>query len=160
MTLTHIGVFIFAAIGYKFIPSRWRGWVLLIGSVLAIYWLQPPISVRPIDFALPTATLFLTLIGWLLTKKEPGIDREGWWTIGVLGGLILLVVLVGGVIRLTPSQPPNLLDAALPLIGATVVVVTSAGIVSERDRAIPLYILLILALFVILKADGLTQDAA
>jgi D-alanyl-lipoteichoic acid acyltransferase DltB (MBOAT superfamily) len=160
MTLVNIGIFILVAVGYGFLPARWRGWALLIGSVVALYWLQPAIAVQPVDFALPTATLLLTGMGWLLTRKDPAIDRVNWITVGVLVGLIFALALVGGLVGITPSHPPALLDVALPIFGLGAIVVTAAGTVSERDRAIPVMILLILAIFVILKSEGLTQIAA
>ena len=58
MTLKGIVVFtVGTAIYGLIVPARWRGWVLLAASVIAIYWLQPSSPVRPIDFVLPTATL-------------------------------------------------------------------------------------------------------
>ena len=54
MNFLHIIVFGIGAIIYGLIvPAKWRGWVLLAASVVAIYWLQPAIPVRPMDFVLP-----------------------------------------------------------------------------------------------------------
>ncbi len=83
MTLTHILIFSLAALLYAaFLPARWRGWALLIASVVAIYWLQPALPVRNLDFLLPTTTLVLAVAGWLATKPAPTptfppIKREG-----------------------------------------------------------------------------------
>lgn len=72
MTLTHILIFSLAALLYAaFLPARWRGWALLIASVVAIYWLQPALPVRNLDFLLPTTTLVLAVAGWLATKPAP-----------------------------------------------------------------------------------------
>ncbi len=46
MSLTHI--LIFAALSPIItvaLPVRWRQWALFVGSVLAIYWLQPPLTI-------------------------------------------------------------------------------------------------------------------
>ncbi|HLV36666.1 MAG TPA: hypothetical protein VKY59_16200, partial [Spirillospora sp.] len=60
MSLAHIAVFVLAALLYNWIaPARWRGWLLMIASVLAIYWLQPQTPTRQLDFFFPTATLVI-----------------------------------------------------------------------------------------------------
>ncbi|HLA45760.1 MAG TPA: hypothetical protein VJZ27_20095, partial [Aggregatilineales bacterium] len=62
MTLTHIAVFSALTLLYGLlIPGRWRGWFLMIVSVIAIFWLQPAVSIRRMDFVFPCATLILTL---------------------------------------------------------------------------------------------------
>jgi len=42
-------------------------WLLLGGSVLAIYWMQPSMPVRYLDFWLPTGTLGLVALVWAAT---------------------------------------------------------------------------------------------
>src|SRR4051794_28985726 len=116
MTLTSIAIFIVGALIYGFlVPARWRGWVLFVGSILAIYWLQPALSVRPLDFVLPTATLILGLAGWLITRQESGISRENMISLGVLAIVVALLAVIGGIAAttplgsfITPSPPPDL----------------------------------------------------
>ena len=102
-------------------------WLLLAGSVLAIYWMQPSMPVRYLDFWLPTATLGLAVLVWAATRsghernetreKAEGTRRtrkegENWWAAAVLAGIVLLV----GLMRylpdpaccLTPTRPPDL----------------------------------------------------
>src|SRR5258707_13385994 len=95
MTLTAIAVFGFGAVLYKFIRARGRSWALLIGSILAIYWLQPALSVRPLDFALPTATLILGILGWLLTRQEPANNRENLVTLAVIVATVIGLAAIG-----------------------------------------------------------------
>ena len=45
-------------------------WLLLAGSVLAIYWMQPSMPVRYLDFWLPTATLGLAALVWAATREK------------------------------------------------------------------------------------------
>ena len=58
-----------------------RNVALFVLSVLAVYWLQPAMPVRQMDFWLPTASLALTVIVWAATsptaagKWRP--DRDG-----------------------------------------------------------------------------------
>jgi alginate O-acetyltransferase complex protein AlgI len=49
------------------LPGRWRGWLLLIISALAVYALQPVTPIRGVDYWLPTATLVLAMTAWLVT---------------------------------------------------------------------------------------------
>ncbi|MEO0565038.1 MAG: hypothetical protein AAF125_23225, partial [Chloroflexota bacterium] len=57
LDLTIIGVFIGAALIYAVLPRRWRSWALLVGSLVAIYALQPFLRIRYMDFILPTVTV-------------------------------------------------------------------------------------------------------
>ena len=67
MTLTHILVFAAAALVALFaLPARARAWALFTASVVAIYWLQPAVTIRRLDFAFPTATL--GGVAYLLTR--------------------------------------------------------------------------------------------
>jgi D-alanyl-lipoteichoic acid acyltransferase DltB (MBOAT superfamily) len=50
--------------------ERARHWLMLAGSVLAVYWLQPLSSIRYLDFWLPTATLALTAWVWAVTRAR------------------------------------------------------------------------------------------
>ena len=76
--LRAIFVFGLAALPYAaLLPARWRAWALLAGSVLAIYWLQPPLPIRYADFILPTATLLLTVASWWATRKPSDAQQAG-----------------------------------------------------------------------------------
>src|SRR5688572_27018898 len=73
-TLTHLLVFGAAApLSRLLFRERARHWLMLVGSVLAIYWLQPLSSIRYLDFWLPTATLALTAWVWVLTRPGPSL---------------------------------------------------------------------------------------
>src|ERR1051325_8376295 len=141
MTLIHILVFGAAALALGLIPRAFapstsfgsaqdkssglgarpelvegpRRWLILIGSVLALYWLQPPTPVRHLDFWLPTASLALTLMVWAVTRHaslEKIIDRPTLITAAVIFGLVLLIGLtryLAPVCCLTPSRPPDIL---------------------------------------------------
>jgi D-alanyl-lipoteichoic acid acyltransferase DltB (MBOAT superfamily) len=69
LDLVTIAVFVLAALVYGgLLPARWRGWALLVGSVVAIYRLQPALPARFADYALPTASVLLTVACWRLTR--------------------------------------------------------------------------------------------
>lgn len=125
------------------IPSRWRGWALLLGSVVALFWLQAPLAPRYADFLLPAATVALGVAGWWLSRPsrlafmapapvppttnansaEPnGITiprvyvRDDWLTLLVVMTTILALALfryVDADFRLTASRPPSPLFVAI-----------------------------------------------
>jgi len=75
MTLTHILVFtalalIVRALAVLNLPraAAVRRWALLVISVLAVFWMQPALPVRGLDFWLPFATLALAVLGWAATS--------------------------------------------------------------------------------------------
>jgi alginate O-acetyltransferase complex protein AlgI len=150
-------------------------WLLLAGSVLAIYWMQPSMPVRYMDFWLPTATLGLAVLVWAAVgekheaherdeKREKGLERENGWVAVTLAGLVLLI----GVMRylpaaaccLTPTRPPDLWKI---LAAAAVLGLAAFGLfrASPSRRSIPgIFTLLLIGAFIVLKTEPLAQAAA
>src|SRR5665648_1023234 len=61
---------VLAAVLFRFLTSRFnniRGWLLLGVSTMAIFWLQPAMPIRFLDFWLTVGTLALTVFGCLVT---------------------------------------------------------------------------------------------
>jgi D-alanyl-lipoteichoic acid acyltransferase DltB (MBOAT superfamily) len=161
MTLTAIIIFgIGAALYGLIVPAKWRGYVLLISSIIAIYWLQPALPIQPVDFALPTATLVLAVIGWLLTRQDSGISGDNALTLGIMAISVIALAIFGGLLHLTPSQPPAVLDVLIVLVGVAITIIALGSVIQDRQRATPWFILLILIIFVILKNDILSQAAS
>ena len=157
MGLVAITVFAIGAVLYSLIASvQWRGWALLLGSVVAVYWLQPPLTILPLAFVLPTATIGIGILGWFVTRQESTLTSDDKLTLGLVIALVMGLCITGGLLRITPSQPPSFIDVALILIGFGAVTVTLAGVAQDRQRAIPVFIVLILIVFVVLKSDPLT----
>lgn len=86
-----------------------RGWLLLAASGLAVFYLQPAVPVRGLDFWLPVGSLTLAAVSWLLTSTaEARAQRENRAAAAVLAGTVLLA---GGLRYLYPEP---LLTASLP----------------------------------------------
>src|SRR5260221_1533693 len=116
MALSAIIVFgIVAALYGLVVPAKWRGYILLIGSIVAIYWLQPALPIQPVDFVLPTATLILAVIGWLLTRQETDISGDNALTLGIMAISVIVLAAFGGMVRFAPSQTPPCLDVLVAL---------------------------------------------
>jgi alginate O-acetyltransferase complex protein AlgI len=168
--LTTIAVFAIGAIAYSILLPSWlRGWALMVASVLVIYWLQPVLNIRRIDFVLPTATIALTVAGWWFTRKPDDEEqaatlREDRITFGLIFAMVVGVAALRYLepqYRLT-SRPPDPLYVGLALL--IVVAVVGPGWMLLRRRLgntlLTAAILLIVAIFAIIKTEPLTVEFA
>jgi D-alanyl-lipoteichoic acid acyltransferase DltB (MBOAT superfamily) len=140
--------------------TKGRGWVLLISSILAIYWLQPSMPIRNLAFWLSTATLILTLFTWEITSaQEERASKRNVITLAVIAGLVLMVGLtrylsLKGI--LTPSQPPPTWQVLVSI--ALLAGLFGALLTAKKTIPALLWIGLacILGLFIVLKLPWLT----
>ncbi|MCB9135740.1 MAG: MBOAT family protein [Anaerolineales bacterium] len=138
MTLFQILIFGVFALATGILPwAQGRRWVLMAGSVLAIYWLQPSMPIRYLDFWLPTLALALTVWVWTLAPHpgplpagEGGGDKSPKWgkIEGVTWGILVGIVLVVAGLRywepvccLTPTRPPKIEMVAIAIGGAALI---------------------------------------
>jgi len=121
MTLTHILIFLAVTLAYRLAFSRarlasGRVYALTAISALAVYWMQPSVPVRYMDYWLPTLTLALAGLGWALTAKpEERSRRETLWGLIILVGVALLAAALRYLpfdLLLTPNRPPHIWLAA------------------------------------------------
>lgn len=161
MTLAQIVLFIvFAAVYALIVPTRWRGSVLFVASVLAIYVLQPALPIRWLDYSLPTGTLFITVLCWLITRSAsaPHWTREDRLTLGFLITVALALTLTRYIdlpITLT-SRPPPTLSVALTLIISVGVLWALSRLVSNQRIWLIGGILTLIVIFVVIKTDPLS----
>jgi D-alanyl-lipoteichoic acid acyltransferase DltB (MBOAT superfamily) len=160
MTLTHILSFVLAALAYHLlIPASWRGWVLVIGSVIVVYWLQPALPIRRLDFILPTLTLSLTILIWVITAQTP-IQREDRLTLVMVGIILIVLSLTRYLIpalRPTPSYPPGLVTIFLILAGMLLLIVL-LNYLKRYQKILVLALLLLVGMFIILKTENLAEQ--
>ncbi|HTX79986.1 MAG TPA: MBOAT family O-acyltransferase [Longilinea sp.] len=166
MTLTTILIFGAAILFYRLIfQSRARGMVLLVVSTIAVYWLQPAMPVRSLDFWLPTATLVLVVLSWIVTTPpEERSWRANWPSFAALGGMVLAVALTrylsltGGIV--IPSRPPQT-DAVLLALALAGLV---CWLLMRVKRTAPVLltgsIVLLVGLLVVIKQPELAQWAS
>jgi alginate O-acetyltransferase complex protein AlgI len=143
---------------------RGRRPFLLVCSVIAVFWFQPPLAVRGLDFWLPVTTLGIAAMTWALTASEVARHNPSNWKAGALmAGLILLL----GAMRflplepiLTAGRPPPLQWVALGL-GVIVVLTFLAGRLGRFTRfALGIGLGFLVALLIVLKDPSLTLLAA
>ena len=159
MTLVHILVFSAAGALHRLVArGRARVWVLLVGSLVALYWLQPATPILHLDFWLPTASLGLAVIAWSATRPRDQSDlREPLLTFAAVAGLVLALGLtryLGPAWRLTPTRPPAIPTIALALASIAAAAVALHACRSRRALVLVLTLFL-LALFVALKTEPL-----
>lgn len=141
--------------------GRWRTYLLMVGSILAIYWLQPSTPIRHFDFWFPTLSLSLTALVWGATRTSSAPPlREELPSLLVTAGTVLVISLMrflGPVCCLTPTRPPDILQVFLVLLLFGAFSLLLAGKLSGKNALLNMLILLILGSFVVLKAEFLTR---
>ena len=172
MDLTQIAVFCFGALAYNFIlPARFRQWGLMIASILAIYWLQPNLAIPFLDFALPTVTIVITVIGWYLTcplaEEEEGktsniatLPRSDLITFGIMTAVVLGVSAtryLAPELRLT-SRPPDIWIVAIVLGVLALVTWVAIRVTGQHSRWLPIGMLAIIAVFIVTKSEFLATE--
>jgi alginate O-acetyltransferase complex protein AlgI len=162
MTLNHILVFgLLALLAGWLVPRRWRIGFLLVTSLIAIYWLQPSTPIRNLDFWLPSASIFITIISWAITRKPPAHQQYTAW---IAGAIVCGVMLTVGLTRyfdplccLTPTRPPVFFHILLAIGIAAIVAVAIYLIAPRRPYISYVAIGIILLLFIILKTETLSR---
>ena len=168
--LRAILLFIIAAFLYAgLLPKRARAWALLVGSVVAIYWLQPAAPIRFSTFIFPTATLVLTVAMWWFSRAPDHPAQiaslpEDRITLIVVAASALLLSLE----RFLPPdwriialvRPPDPIAVLLVLVSAYLVVVAIDWLTRRRDRrhVLTACILFIVAIFAILNTESLATE--
>ncbi len=185
LNLSAIFVIALAAVLYAAVVSgRWRGWAILLGSIVALYWLQAPLAPRYADFLLPSATIALGVAGWWLSRpprralmapvppEDPSSQdearvyvRDDWLALLVVVTLVLAMSLfryVGADFRLTASRPPSPLFVGITALEVGLVF-TALALICRRlpQRAVLTgAIIAVVALFVAVKWPPATTAIA
>ena len=168
MTLPYILIFSLFALAAGMLANRgWRNWLIFLGSLLAVYALQPATPIRHLDFWLPTLSLALCALGWAVTAPRPGGKLELSRASRISALLMAAVVLLIGLTRyvnplccLIPTRPPEIMQILAGLGLATLLIFALARLQSGGRLALGASILLILGLFLVLKTDLLAQAAS
>lgn len=166
MTITDILLLTLVAILTRLVIStRWgaqvRGWIILVLSVLAIFWLQPAMPIRYLDFWLPVFTLAIAIVSWLLTAEAAQKRaRQTLLTAALIFGLILLIALtryLGWDGVLTANRPPQTLQVLVGLGILGLVAGLLAWVGKSTSRWQSAGILALLLVFILLKTPALAE---
>ena len=158
MALTELLILVVVTLALRFglgLRPRARGLILMLASMVAIFWLQPATPVRFLDFWLPVATLFVTIGSWLLTAEAyQKKSRATLATLALVTATVLLIALtryLGLAELLGGIRPPQFGQV---LIGTVILLIFSllvARLSSPQKSFLVGGIVFLLVLFVILK---------
>jgi alginate O-acetyltransferase complex protein AlgI len=162
MTLDYILIFVGVA-AVLGIATRKGGRlpVLLVTSALAVYALQPALPIRGLDFWLPTLTLGLSVLGWILTTpRQERLWRDNWPAAAILSGIVLVLGLtryLGFSLPLTASNPPQILQILVVLA-----IVAVAGFLIWRfskpgTLLLSAAFVFVIFIFILLKVPALSE---
>jgi alginate O-acetyltransferase complex protein AlgI len=162
MTLQNILIFAILILAYRLLLRRLsRGWVLLVLSCLSVFWLQPALPIRYLDFWLPVGTLALTVFAWAVTAPpEDRSLKNNLPALLVVGGIVVLMGLTRFITQtglITPGRPPQI----FPILAVVLVVGAFTWAVARQKRTNPVLlaggIILLITLLVVLKYPPLTN---
>ena len=166
MTLDLIVILVLGATAIlyaAFARGRGRGWALLVGSVVAIYWLQPSLPIRFSAYILQTVTILLIAASWWLTRSPDEEEQKQTWREDRIAILVILLLVVamalnrylGIDVRITAYRPPSPLIVA----GVLAIIALLALLAARRLRLLnqrnllTAAIVVIVLLFIILKSE-------
>jgi alginate O-acetyltransferase complex protein AlgI len=141
-----------------------RTYLLLATSVLAVYWFQPALPLRSFDFWLPSLSLALTVLTWLVTSLSgPWRSHQNLIGLLIIVGLATVIDLSRYFLPdpiLTASTPPQFFQyfVFLILVGLAL---SSSGWISRRHRwTISGVIILLIAILVVLKTPAFSLQTS
>lgn len=162
MSLLNILILIIAALLIRLVfPGKLRRWALMVSSVLAIFWLQPALSIRQMDFWFPLATIAIVFLGWGLTaEREQIADRKNWLAAGLAFGTVILIALTRFVSfkgLVTASRPPQFLPIVTALAILLLLTFCLGWFLKAKRAALTAGVMVILLIFIVLKNPTLAS---
>lgn len=162
MTLTHIAVFAFVAIVIGMIKHPvWRGRLIYLFSLLAMFWLQPATPVRYLEYWLPVLTIGVTLGVYAAVYPRKLFDAQNRLDlVFMIGGVVLVAALryFGPVCCITSTTPPQM-ELVLVFLAVLLVLLGLLSWKSSGKVSVAAFIGLILLIFVFLKNASLSTLA-
>ena len=136
MTITQIAIFAVASLILGWLTRKGqRVNLLLIASVLAVFWLQPALPLRYLDFFLPVFSIGITVLAWALTASpEIRHHNETKISAALILGLILLLAAIRylGLNNLFLASRPPAIGQVLILLG-----IFAAGVILLLHQKAP-----------------------
>ena len=162
MSLTNILILILAALLIRIaFPGKLRKWALLVISIVAIYWLQPTLPIRNMDFWFPTTTLGLIFLGWGLTAEKEQLNDRGNWLAAGLGILTLILIGLTRFISLkgiiTATRPPQFYQVSIAVLIITALLLLFARFLKTSRKTLTVVIISLLLIFIFLKNPSLAR---
>ena len=165
MGLLQIGVSVLAALLVGTLTrGALRTYLLLVLSVLAVYWFQPVLPLRSFDFWLPSLSLALVILVWLITSQtESWRSRENLYGLLIIIGLATILDLSRYFLPdplFTATIPPNFILFLTFVIALTVVILFIARLPRTYQWISSFVIISLIAILVILKSPALALQTS
>lgn len=163
MNIQYVLIFLTATILIRFIPNQgFRNRAILVASVFVIFWLQPALPVRYLDYFLPLTTLFIVTGSWLITTPK----ELRWERNNLISAAIMIVVAVSiGATRyfsrtgiVTPSRPPEMSLILAPIVVYGVLLMVFRGRYARAKGLMVGVMGLLVVLLISLKLPLLTAS--
>ncbi len=168
MTLTHIVVFIGIALIARLLQKRpINNWLILIASLLSVYWLQPVSTIRSLEYWLPSILIAICLLVWMLiTPRENILKKENiiaaGASLGIMVGISLFRYIAPGILT-GFINPPAIINVVI-FLAIAVLSVLVINLVNNKLKLKRLFglgvIVLMFAVFIILKYEPLSEQAS
>lgn len=137
----------------------WRKYSILGISVITLYFFQPALSIRYLGFWLPTITLSITVLSWILTSDHESHHwREFWKPGSVILGAILIIAsgrYIGPLSVLIQSQPPLLIQVLIAVLLILLVMLITTKLPESIN---PYWIMLLVIVFIVVKTPYLSKS--
>ena len=155
MTLTNLAIGLIYTLCVAFLKNeKRRTFLIFVFSLWVVYALQPPLPIRYIDFWLPTITLFLIILMWIVISPPEKLRSHE--NLLLLGGIFLFVLFLGvtrnieGLSLLTASTPPQIQKI---LVGSVFfgILILWVGFLPKQKPLVLSGIVVFIGLMVILK---------
>lgn len=168
MPIQQILILVVAAFGLHWLPrAKTRNWLILAFSIITLYWLQPVIPIRYVDFWLPSLSILLSIVVWFATRPAGiSLTNEDRGALVLTAGLVLLLIASRFLplkTFLTASLPPPLQLAVLFFIAA-VAIFTLINLLHSRAKNLNVLIggliLVLVGLLILLKYPPAALAAA
>lgn len=133
--------------------------LLLVSSILAIYWMQPSTPIRHLDFWFPTLTIGLTSVVWAVsrTPTAPPIRESLRTSLFIVATVIAIGILryISPLCCLTPTRPPDMLQVLFALLLVFALVMLIIRFLPGKTMQATALVWLILVIFIIFKTEVL-----
>ena len=141
-----------------------RMYLLLGFSVLAIYWFQPLLPLRSFDFWLPSLSLALVILTWLIIS-QPGAWRTRQNTVGifVIAALVTLLDLSRYFLPepvVTATTPPQFVQYFVFIVVIGLIILITAWFVRQSAWVISITIIFLVLILIVLKTPELSLQTS
>jgi D-alanyl-lipoteichoic acid acyltransferase DltB (MBOAT superfamily) len=122
--------------------------------------MQPATPVRHHDFWFPTASIFITILVWVVTRQnsQPKLSSAIKQTTPIIGVVVLvgLTRYIEPICCLTATRPPEIVQVIAASLLVTILLATILARINRKLSAM-LALVLLVAVFIFLKTESLAQ---